>query len=161
MAVATPFSDFLASLSDPATLERYQLDPVNLIRLHGLTKAQEAALRSGDRGAIRMEAVRELEAAGLAPVVSDKIPQRPGHVIEVGMILPNTTTQNHETATNVFLLHSIDTTTTNHDTATNVSERPGARPSTPRNDLRELSTRLTRMSPGHQDSRQSAGRRDV
>src|ERR1044072_4152030 len=71
MVSSTPFSDFLASLSDPAVLERYRLDAVNLIRSHGLTASQEAALLSGNRGAIRMEGVRELEVAGLSPVISD------------------------------------------------------------------------------------------
>ena len=119
MADATPFSDFLASLSDPATLERYQLDPVNLIRAHGLTGAQESALLSGNRGAIRMEGVLELEAAGLSPVVSDKIPTRPGRLMEPITINTNTFDTTH------IDIHTFDTTTynTTHDNTTQVTSK--------------------------------------
>jgi precorrin-6B methylase 1 len=117
MAGHTPFSDFLASLSDPATLERYQLDPVNLIRSHGLTEAQEIALLSGNRGAIRMEGVRELEAAGLSPIVSDKIPTRPGHAMQP------INTNNFDT-THIDI-HTFDTTTynTTNDNTTQVTTK--------------------------------------
>ena len=117
MASATPFSDFLASLSDPATLDSYQRDPLTLIRARGLTEAQEAALLSGNRGAIRMEGVRELEAAGLSPLVSDKIPA--GAAMEP--ITFNINTNNYDT-THIDI-HTFDTTTynTTHDNTTQVT----------------------------------------
>lgn len=115
MASATPFSDFLVSLADPAFLERFRLDAVNLIRAHGLTAAQEAALLSGNRGAIRMEGVRELEAAGLSAIVSDKIPGG----IATEPITFNINTNNYDT-TNIHI-NTYDTTTyhtTNDNTTT-------------------------------------------
>jgi precorrin-6B methylase 1 len=117
MAGATPFSDFLASLADPAMLERYQLDAVNLIRSHGLTETQEAALLSGNRGAIRMEGVRELEAAGLSPIVSDKVPT--GSAME-----PITINTNNFDTTHIDI-HTFDTTTynTTHDNTTQVTSK--------------------------------------
>jgi hypothetical protein len=115
--VATPFSDFLASLSDPAMLERFQLDAVNVVRSLGLTPAQEAALLSGDRGAIRMEGVRELEAAGLSPMVSDKVPKG----VTMEPITFNINTNNYQT-THIDI-HTFDTTTyhTTNDNTTQVT----------------------------------------
>lgn len=117
MSGATPFSDFLASLSDPAVLEQYQLDTVNFIRSHGLTEAQEAALLSGNRGAIRMEGVRELEAAGLSPVISDKVPK--------GTAMEPITINTNNFNTNNIDIHTFDTTTynTTHDNTTQVTTK--------------------------------------
>src|SRR4051794_38020260 len=113
MAESTPFSDFLVSLADPDALERYALDPITMIRESRLTEAQENALLSGNRGAIRMEAVRELERAGLSPVVTDKIP---AGALTMDPITINTNNFN----TNDIHVHTFDTTTynTTHDNTT-------------------------------------------
>jgi hypothetical protein len=116
MAGSTPFADFLASLSDPETLERYELDPVAASGAAGLTETQKQAMFSGNRGAIRMEAVRELEAAGLSPLISDKIPAG-----QVAMD-PITINTNNFNTTDIHI-HTFDTTTynTTHDNTTQVT----------------------------------------
>jgi len=68
----TPLTDFIATLADPATLERFLRDPFTTAAQAGLSDEVAELLVSGHPGAIRVHAIRELERAGLAPLVSDK-----------------------------------------------------------------------------------------
>ena len=74
----TPLTDFIATLADPATLERFLADPFTTAAQAGLSQEVAELLVSGHPGAIRVHAIRELERAGLAPLVSDRFtPEAP------------------------------------------------------------------------------------
>lgn len=68
----TPLTDFLATLADPATLDRFRADPAATAAAAGLSEELIAVVLGGHTGAIRVKAIQELERAGLAPLVSDK-----------------------------------------------------------------------------------------
>lgn len=71
---ATPLTSFLASLSDPKELDAYRHNPDAVLGAAGLSPAEQHAVREGLRGWLRLTALKELENAGYAAVVSDKLP---------------------------------------------------------------------------------------
>jgi precorrin-3B methylase len=68
----TPLTDFIASLADPATLERFRADPTATATAAGLSEDLVNLVVAGHPGTVRVRGIQELEHAGLAPVVSDK-----------------------------------------------------------------------------------------
>jgi hypothetical protein len=74
----TPLTDFLATLADPTTLEKFRYDPAGVLAAAGLSDDLANLVLFGDSGAIRVRGIQELERAGLAPIVSDKFGLVPG-----------------------------------------------------------------------------------
>lgn len=72
---STPLTDFIASLADPAMLERFRANPAGTAAAAGLS-AELANLIIGDPGTLLVRGIEELERAGLAPLVSDKFARR-------------------------------------------------------------------------------------
>jgi hypothetical protein len=68
----TPLLDYLAQLADPANLDSFREDPAGHAARAGLSEELSSLVLAGHRGALRVRGVKELEEAGLAPVVSDK-----------------------------------------------------------------------------------------
>ena len=68
----TPLTDFIATLADPTTLDRFRDDPAAIAAAAGLPADLIDLVQSGRSWAIRLRAVQELERAGLAPLISDK-----------------------------------------------------------------------------------------
>lgn len=69
----TPLNDFLASLADPITLDRFRADPIAIASAFGLSEDQIRLVAEGNLVAIRFQAVQELEVVGLAPMVTNKL----------------------------------------------------------------------------------------
>jgi len=69
----TPLTDFIASLVDPVTLDRFRADPVATAAAAGLSEDLANLVIAGDPGTIHLRCMQELERAGLAPIVSDKL----------------------------------------------------------------------------------------
>ncbi|GAA5202132.1 hypothetical protein GCM10023322_83390 [Rugosimonospora acidiphila] len=117
MSSLTPLTDFLVAMASPENLDKFRSEPAATMRDYGLTDRQAEAVTSGERGWIRMEAVRELESAGLAPVITDKIDT------DIGMIDPmtmNVSMNNDHFTTNSF--NDFHSTTFNDNTHTSISD---------------------------------------
>ncbi|GAO44095.1 SAM-dependent methyltransferase [Flavihumibacter petaseus] len=118
----TPLTDFLASLADPVKLELFTENPVAYLEKAGLSQELTNLILRGHSGAIRIEAVRELERAGLSPVVSDKfnpadqVSQQPMS-ISMNSYTSSTYTANSSTST-TFTSNTTDFVTTTSDTTT-------------------------------------------
>ena len=104
---ATPLADYLVSLANPQELQKFRADPAAHATRAGLPSELVALVASGHPGALRLYVTRELEAAGLAPVLSHKFGGGGGPVSEITV---NITVDVH--SANIDTYH-IDTT---HDT---------------------------------------------
>jgi hypothetical protein len=69
----TPLTDFIASLADPATFDRFRSDPVATAVAAGLFEDIVRLVVTGHSGALRVRGMQELERAGLAPLITDKL----------------------------------------------------------------------------------------
>ena len=115
----TPLTDFIATLADPATLERFRLDPAAVVTEAGLPEDLKHLILEGHSGAIRVRAVQELERAGLAPQVSDRFdPSVPVQQPTMNSYTSSTFTSNTSTSTTFTSNISIVTTTTDQTTTT-------------------------------------------
>jgi hypothetical protein len=88
----TPLTDFIASLADPTILERFRANPAGTAAAAGLSAELANLVIIGHPGVLRVRGIKELERAGLAPLVSDKFArgcevhmssggaQPPGHI---------------------------------------------------------------------------------
>ncbi|HEV2638814.1 MAG TPA: SAM-dependent methyltransferase [Actinocrinis sp.] len=129
----TPLTDYLATLADPAQLAAFRADPAGHTAQAGLSEELAALVLAGHSGALRVRAVKELEQAGLAPVVSDKFGPGGGQDPQVNYTA-STYNTNYST-TNITINTSVltttntttdvttttDTTTTTSDTTTTTS----------------------------------------
>jgi precorrin-4 methylase len=106
----TPLTDFLATLAEPTALARFRADPDGVIAAAGLPDDLAALVRDGHPGAIRVRAVKELEAAGLAPLVSDKFGPGGGEEVQQPM---NIQMNSYTTSTYTSTTYQSTTFTTN------------------------------------------------
>jgi hypothetical protein len=72
----TPLTDFLSTLADPTTLDAFRDDPAATATAAGLPADLIDLVLSGHAGAIRFRAVQELERAGMAPSISDRVQRK-------------------------------------------------------------------------------------
>ncbi|MFY2559932.1 SAM-dependent methyltransferase [Corallococcus terminator] len=117
----TPLTDFLAGLSDPLVLGRFRADPEALISEAGLSEELAGLVLKGHPGAIRVRAVKELELAGLSPVVSDKFDAAGQQPMNISMNSYTTSSFTANTSTSTtFTTNTTDhvTTTTDQTTTT-------------------------------------------
>lgn len=118
----TPLTDFIATLADPVRLERFRADPAAYMKKAKLSRELMQLLLDGHSGAIRIQAVHELERAGLSPLVSDKFnpsgqaSQQPMS-ISMNSYTSSTYTANTSTST-TFTSNTTDFVTTTSDTTT-------------------------------------------
>lgn len=115
--LATPLSDFLYTLADPANLARFRADPREYCRMAGLEQQHTDAVLEMQGGLLRVLALKELEQAGLAPAVTDKLPASSAGSPEINIYPENTTTTN-----NFPNIHTIEVTyPSNYTTEYNVA----------------------------------------
>ena len=122
---STPLTDFLATLSDPITLERFRSNPEAVMSEASLPKDLVRLILEGHSGAIRVRAVQELEHAGLSPRVSDKF--NPGGPIQqpnMNTYTSSTFTSNTSTST-TFTSTTTDFVTTTSDQTTTTTHNSG------------------------------------
>ena len=102
----TPLTDFLARLSDPRFLDKYNQNPQAVFDASGLGEEYRSLIQSGNRGLIRVRAIQELEKAGLASMVTDKY-----NLEDLGTEDPGTIpVTNYNTILNTNITITINTT---------------------------------------------------
>lgn len=107
---ATPLTDFLATLADPETLDRFRRDPQRVVDEVGLSPEDRAAVLAGIRGPLRLRGIWELERAGLSPLISDRFTA--GVNLQIANMTINT---NNFDTTNITINTTVTTTITNHN----------------------------------------------
>jgi siroheme synthase len=111
----TPLTDFLATLADPTTLERFRSDPTVVVSEADLPMDLVQLIHEGHSGAIRVRAIQELERAGLSALVSDKLHPSESKIqqsISVSTLISVSVT----TSTRPYTTSTTDqTTTTTHN----------------------------------------------
>lgn len=130
----TPLTDFIATLADPITLERFRADPAAVMSKADLSMDLVRLILEGHSGAIRVRAVQELERAGLSPLVSDRFnpsdstSQQPMN-ISMNSYTSSTYTSNTSTSTTYTTNTDTHITTTSDQTTTTThnSGFPGER----------------------------------
>jgi precorrin-3B methylase len=119
----TPLTDFIATLAEPTTLERFRLNPSAVVSEAYLPLDLAQLILEGNSGAIRVQAVQELERAGLSPLVSDKfdpadpVNQQPINV-SMNSYTSSTFTSNTSTSTTYNTNTDTHVTTTTDQTTT-------------------------------------------
>jgi hypothetical protein len=116
----TPLTDFLATLADPLALDHFRADPRSVVEHAKLPVELADLVLQGHPGAIRVHAVKELEAAGLSPLISQYFisgaAQQPMN-ISMNSYTSSTYTSNTSTS-NTYTTNTTDYTTTTSDTTT-------------------------------------------
>ncbi|GAB2473960.1 SAM-dependent methyltransferase [Xylanimonas ulmi] len=107
---AAPLTAFLLSLTSADSLDAYERDPQAVLRASALSPAEQHAVRQGLRGWLRLQSLRELEAAGLAAKVSDQLPP------DVVAIDPITINTNNFNANSITIETHVDVHSTTIDT---------------------------------------------
>jgi hypothetical protein len=121
----TPLTDFIATLADPPTLDRFRTDPTAVMLEAGLSSDLVDLVIQGHSGAIRVRAVKELERAGLSPHVSDKFdPASPNQQPTMNSYTSSTFTSNTSTST-TFTSNTTDFVTTTSDQTTTTTHNGG------------------------------------
>lgn len=113
----TPLTSFLVSLADPHVLDAYRKNPEVVVAAARLSREQGEAVQEGLRGRLRLDALAELERAGYAALVTDKL------VPGVGAMDPitiNTNNFNNNTI-NIQTTYNSSTNTTNDTTMVTTS----------------------------------------
>lgn len=113
----TPLTSFLVSLADPHVLDAYRKNPDAVLDAARLSKEQGKAVREGLRGRLRLEALAELERAGYAALVTDKLVPGTGAMDPITI---NTNNYNNNTI-NIQTTYNSSTNTTNDTTMVTTS----------------------------------------
>ncbi|MDJ0352301.1 SAM-dependent methyltransferase [Pseudarthrobacter sp. PH31-O2] len=131
--VNTPLTSFLVALADPAVLEAYRRGPDALLAAARLSAEEAEAIRQGHRGRLRLGALAELERAGYAALVTDKL--APG-VGAMDPITINTNNFNNNTI-NIQTTYNSSTNTSNDNTTVTTSNDNTTTTTTNSSDWRE------------------------
>lgn len=126
----TTLTTFLASLADPKALDAYRRNPGRVLEGSGLSPTEQHAVRQGLRGWLRLAALKELEEAGFAAKVSDKLPAG------VGAMDPITINTNSFNTNSIVVDTHVDVTNTNIDTTT-ITSNDSTTATTNKTDWRE------------------------
>lgn len=122
----TPLTDFVATLADPFTLERFRLDPAAVVSQAKLPIDLARLILDGTPGAIRVRAVQELERAGLAPIVSDKFGRSGQQIQQPNMNSYTSSTYTSQTSTSTtYTTNTTDHVTTTSDQTTTTTTNSG------------------------------------
>ncbi|QAY62096.1 hypothetical protein ET495_01020 [Xylanimonas allomyrinae] len=121
---AARLTGFLLSLTSADGLDEFERTPDAVLDASALTAAEQHAVRHGMRGWLRLQSLRELEAAGVAVKVTDQLPAGVAAIdpITINTNSFDTTTITIETHVDVHST-TIDTThiTTSDNTTTTTS----------------------------------------
>ncbi|GGC84123.1 hypothetical protein GCM10011512_08670 [Tersicoccus solisilvae] len=129
----TPLTSLLVELADPVAAERYRVDPNAYLAGRGIDETSGYAVLENLRGRMRLEAQRELERAGLAPLVTDKL--KPG-TTAIDPITINTNNFN-TTSYNIQTTYTQSTNTT-HETTTYTNTSDNTSTTTNQSSWKEL-----------------------
>ena len=112
--MTTPLTDFLATLADPVTLDRFRAKPHAVMAEAGLPDDLVQLILKGHSGAIRVRALQELERAGLSPLVTDRF-----NLTDPAIYQPNTTHSTNTSFQDVWVDSVMDTATTSSSSLSN------------------------------------------
>lgn len=129
----TPLTSFLVSLADPSVLEAYRRNPETVLAAAGLRVEDAMAVLEGQRGRLRLGALAELERAGYAAMVTDKL--APG----VGAMDPITINTNNfnNNSINIQTTYNSSTNTSNDNTMVTTSNDNSTTTTTNSSDWRD------------------------
>lgn len=127
---AAPLTRFLLSLTSAGTLDEFERDADAVFDSGALAPAERHAVTNGLRGWLRLQALRELEEAGIAAKVSDQLPP------DVVAIDPITINTNNFNTNSITIDTHVDVHSTTIDT-TNVNSSDSSTTTTNSSDWRE------------------------
>ncbi|HAP90465.1 MAG TPA: hypothetical protein DCR15_12305 [Arthrobacter bacterium] len=113
----TPLTSFLVSLADPSVLAGYRRDPASVVAAANLSPEETTAVLEGQRGRLRLGALAELERAGYAALVTDKLAPGQGAMDPITI---NTNNFNNNTI-NIQTTYNSSTNTSNDNTMVTTS----------------------------------------